>query len=109
MTTTVLVSLKRRIGLIIGAAMLGSLVACAGAGVKSGQYVDDSAITAKVKTEMAKSEDVRARKIHVETVGSEVHLSGFVASQTEKQRAEQIAYSVPGVRSVRSALVVQPE
>ena len=109
MTAAMLVSLKRRFGLVIGAAMLGLLVACAGTGEKTGQYVDDSAITAKVKTEMATSKDVRARAIHVETVGGEVLLSGFVPTETEKIRAIQIAYSVAGVKSVRDGLVIQPE
>lgn len=107
MTTAIRVTLRRCVETIVGATVLAVLVACAGTGVKTGRYVDDSAITAKVKTEMAKSEDVRARAIHVETVASEVRLSGFVDSEREKRRAEQIASSVPGVKSVRSSLVVR--
>jgi hyperosmotically inducible periplasmic protein len=109
MTSTFLASFGRRIAPVIGAALLGLLIGCTGAGVKTGQYIDDSAITAKVKTQMATSEDVRARSVHVETVNGEVRLSGFVQSDGEKRRAGEIARSVAGVRSVSNALVVRPE
>ena len=95
MTAEMLASLKRRFGLIIGAVMLGLLVACADAGVKTGRYVDDSAITTKVKSEMLANKDVHATSIHVETVGGVVQLSGFVPTETEKLRAIQIAYRSP--------------
>ena len=109
MTTEMLTSLKQRFGLVIGAVMLGLLVACADAGVKTGQYVDDSTITTKVKTEMLASKDVHAASVHVETVGGVVHLSGFVPSETEKVRAVQIAYSVAGVKSVSDGLSIKSE
>ena len=109
MTAEILATLKQRFGLVIGAVMLGLLVACADAGVKTGQYVDDSTITTKVKSEMLANKDVHAGSIHVETVGGVVHLSGFVPSETEKDRALQIAYSVAGVKSVSDGLTIQSE
>ena len=109
MTAEMLYSLKRRFGLIIAAAMLGLLVACANAGVKTGQYVDDSAITTKVKSEMLANKDVHAVSIHVETARGVVHLSGFVPTETEKLRALQIAYSVAGVKSVNDGLRIRSE
>ena len=109
MTAEMLASLKQRLGLVIGAVMLGLLVACADAGVKTGQYIDDSTITTKVKTEMLANKEVHAGSIHVETVGGVVHLSGFVPTETEKIRALEIAYSVAGVKSVSDGLLIQSE
>lgn len=109
MKAEMLASLKQRFGLVIGAVMLGLLVACADAGVKTGRFVDDSTITTKVKTEMLANKEVHAGSIHVETVGGVVHLTGFVPSETEKVRAVQIAYSVAGVKSVSDGLNIQSQ
>jgi osmotically-inducible protein OsmY len=88
--------------------MLGLVVGCAGAFTKTGQAIDDSAITAKVKAAMARDKDVSATSVSVETVKGEVRLSGFVNSSTEKQRAEQLALQTEGVRSVQNGLIVRP-
>ena len=53
--------------------------------------------------------DFKVCKVNVDTNQGNVRLSGFVDSDTEKQRAEEIARSVSGVRSVTNALVVQGE
>lgn len=89
--------------------VLGLLVGCAGAFTKTGQALDDTAITAKVKASMAKDPEVSATSVHVETVKGEVRLSGFVKSNAEKQRAEQIALQTEGVKVVSNALVVRKE
>jgi osmotically-inducible protein OsmY len=91
------------------AAMLlaAALGGCAGAGVKTGQYIDDSTITTKVKAQLANDETVSALDVHVETVKGDVRLSGFVSNPDEKRRAEQLAWSVNGVQSVQNALVIQ--
>jgi hyperosmotically inducible protein len=109
MNQEMLASLKRRTGLTIGALMLAVLVGCAGAGVKTGQYVDDSTITTKVKSEMLANKDVHATSIHVETKGGVVQLSGTVPSATEKKRAVEIASTVNGVKSVQDGLSVQTQ
>lgn len=89
--------------------VLGLLVGCAGAFTKTGEALDDTAITAKVKAAMAKDKDVSATSVSVETVKGEVRLSGFVNSSAEKQRAEQIAVQTEGVRSVSNGLVVRSQ
>jgi osmotically-inducible protein OsmY len=109
MNREMLASLKRRSALIIGAVMLGLLVGCAGAGAKTGTYIDDSTVTTKVKSEMLANKDIHSGSIHVETSGGVVHLSGFVPSEAEKHRAVEVAYSVAGVKSVRDGLTVQSQ
>lgn len=84
-----------------------ALGACAGAGTKTGQYVDDSTITTKVKTAFATDKTVSAMDVHVETVKGNVRLSGFVKSPEEKRRAEELARSVAGVTGVTNTLTVK--
>ena len=92
---------------VLSVLMLALTVGCAGAFTKAGQAMDDTAITTKVKAAMARDKDVSATRVSVETVKGEVRLSGFVASSAEKQRAEQLALQVEGVRSVQNGLVVR--
>jgi hyperosmotically inducible protein len=96
-------------GGFMAAALLAVLVGCAGAGTKTGQAIDDAAITAKVKAQMANDKDVSAMDVSVNTDKGVVRLSGVVKSAQEKQRAEQVARGVEGVRRVDNALVVRSQ
>lgn len=74
-----------------------------------GEYVDGSVITANVKAALVESEDTSAGNINVKTInGDTVQLSGFVKSNFEKARAEEIARSVKRVNNVHNDLVVKP-
>ena len=73
----------------------------------TGQYVDDSTITARVKKRFAEDPEVAATRISVETLKGTVQLSGFATSETERQRAAQLARSVPDVREVRNDVIVR--
>lgn len=94
--------------IISGAALVVSLGACAGAGVKTGQYVDDSTITTKVKTALLNAENLKSSGISVSTMKGEVQLSGFAPSETEKARAAVIARNVEGVHAVSNRIEVKP-
>ncbi|MGE5386871.1 MAG: BON domain-containing protein [Betaproteobacteria bacterium] len=72
-----------------------------------GQYVDDSAVTAKVKARFAEDQQVSALRINVETLKGTVQLSGFAATEAEKARAAQLARGVAGVTDVRNDIVVR--
>ena len=100
-------SILKRFGTLAAAASLGLMLGCAGAGTKTGAAVDDAAITTKVKSQMATDKDVSATSVSVNTDNGVVNLTGFVKSNAEKQRAEQIARSVSGVKSVNNQLVVK--
>lgn len=71
---------------------------------QASQKVDDATITASVKTKFTSDDLVKARNIDVDTQDGLVSLRGTVASQTEADRAVQIAENVEGVRQVRSYL-----
>lgn len=72
----------------------------------SNHPVKDSYITTKVKAELAADHDTKAREIHVATVNGIVTLRGVAASSAEKDRAEQDAMKVKGVREVRNEIKV---
>lgn len=73
----------------------------------AGRVVDDSAITAKIKAELLKEDGFQSLKVSVKTYKGEVQLSGFVDNSAQMMRAEEIAKSVEGVKSVKSALSVR--
>lgn len=72
----------------------------------TGRQMDDTTVTAKVKTAMVKDATVKAREIDVDTVNGVVYLTGLVDSPGERERAEVIAHSVAGVVGVRNELRV---
>ena len=75
----------------------------------SGQYVDSAAISTKVKTKLASDGGMTlANQVKVETLKDVVQLSGFVPSDADRTKAEQIAWSVEGVRGVKNDIIVQP-
>ena len=73
----------------------------------TGQYVDDSVITTKVKALLAEDDFLKSFKISVETYKGRVQLSGFVNSQNAVDKAGEITRSVEGVRSVKNNLIVK--
>ena len=73
----------------------------------AGQYVDDASITAKVKSKFAEDKTVSAMAIKVETFDGLVTLSGAAKSMEEKSKAEELARSVAGVKSVKNAIIVR--
>lgn len=73
----------------------------------AGEYVDDAAITTKVKAAFAEDKTVAATSISVETLNGEVQLSGFAKSQAEKSRAAELARNIKGVKSVKNAVEVR--
>jgi len=90
----------------LGAAAL-LLVGCAGAGTKTGEFVDDAAITAKVKTSLAKDPDVSAMKVNVDTDKGVVTLKCEVKSDAERRKAATLAREVAGVKTVHNELSIR--
>ena len=73
----------------------------------TGEYVDNSVITAKVKTALLNDAGLKSFDIGVETYKDVVQLSGFVNSDQVKTHAGGVAAGVAGVHSVRNNLVVK--
>ena len=70
----------------------------------TGELIDDSVITTKVKAELLNDKNVSAMDIKVETFKGRVLLAGYVKSPDERQRAEGLARSVPGVKTVSNKI-----
>jgi hyperosmotically inducible protein len=73
----------------------------------TGEYVDDAAITSKVKAAILGEPGLKTLQIGVETYKNVVQLSGFVDNTQAKTRAGEVAAGVSGVKSVRNNLVVK--
>jgi osmotically-inducible protein OsmY len=73
-----------------------------------GAYVDDTAITTKVKARFVENKQVDATSIRVETLNGTVMLSGFAKNATEKSTAESLARDVSGVKAVKNEITVRP-
>jgi osmotically-inducible protein OsmY len=99
---------KRFSGFFIIAAMLSAL-GCGSTPQQesTGQYIDDSAITTKVKTAIFNEPSLKVNQISVETYKSVVQLSGFVDSSASMDKAVTIARSVQGVSSVKNDMRVK--
>ena len=89
-----------------------ALIAASGCSVMrhqetTGEYVDDTTITTKVKAKFAEDKTVSAMAISVETFNGLVTLSGAAKSTTEKDQAEALARQVAGVKGVKNSIIVR--
>ncbi len=89
---------------LLAIAAAASLIGCASSSKPegTGQYFDDSAITANVKTALFDQPALRSTVINVETLRGVVQLTGVVSSQESINTAVVTAGSVRGVMSVRN-------
>lgn len=101
--------IAQRLVAILTAFMVFGLAGCAGTSTRSGtgEYIDDTVITSKVKAAFAADPTVKATEVQVETFKGTVQLSGFVESRESAQRAVQIARQVKGVTEVRNNTIVK--
>lgn len=81
-----------------------TVVSCAATKTRegTGQYVDDSVITSKVKAAILAEPTLSSTEINVETFKGVVQLSGFVSSSADISKAVSVAGSVSGVVSVKN-------
>ena len=89
--------------------LVAGIAACASTSKQSGtgEYVDDTVITTKVKSLLAADDFLKSFAISVETYKGTVQLSGFVDSQNAINKAGEIARGVQGVSSVKNNLIVK--
>lgn len=89
--------------LLMTFALLFSL-GCASTATKesTGEYIDDTALTTKVKEAIYREPTLKSSEINVETFKGIVQLSGFVSSQANISKAVDVARAVSGVQSVKN-------
>ena len=86
--------------------VLASLWGCASTAKQegTGEYVDDTVLTSKVKAAIFSDPSLKSAEINVETFKGVVQLSGFVNSREDINKAVKVTRSVPGVVSVKNAM-----
>ena len=99
-------SFLKRSTAFFAAVLLLSVLGCAATSTQesTGEYIDDSVITSKVKTAILNEPSLKVFQISVDTNKNVVQLSGSVATKVEMDTAVELARSVQGVRSVRNDL-----
>lgn len=85
------------------------LLGCAGTAQQesTGEYLDDTVITTKVKAALFNDPTLSGFEVNVETFKGRVQLSGFVSSQAEINRAVEIARGVEGVTAIKNDMRVK--
>ncbi|MEK7289226.1 MAG: BON domain-containing protein [Planctomycetota bacterium] len=89
--------------------LIATFTACAATRTheSTGEYIDDSVITTKVKSLLAADDFLKSFQISVEAYQGTVQLSGFVNSQKAVDKAGEIVRSVKGVKSIKNNLIVK--
>ena len=96
--------LNKSISAIFLGIVLATALGCASTSTKegTGEYVDDTVITTKVKAAIFNEPSLKSSEINVETFKGAVQLSGFVKYQADINKAVAVARSVSGVTSVKN-------
>jgi len=104
-----MVKLSRILQLVVCFGMLTASVGCSATQKheSTGQYVDDTVITTKVKAAIFKEDTLKTLQINVKTYKAVVQLSGFVDSAQSVAKAADVAKRVEGVASVENGLAVK--
>ena len=99
----------RLLSILICTVLVAAFVGCASTPKKSGtgEYIDDSVITTKVKAAILDEPTLKVFQVNVETFKGEVQLSGFVDSAQSVKKAGEVARGVKGVTSVKNSLIVK--
>ena len=104
-----MVKRHRMLSILICIGLVAVFLGCASTPKKAGtgEYIDDSAITTKVKAAIFNDPALKVFQINVETFKGEVQLSGFVDSAQSVSKAGEVARGVKGVKSVKNNLIVK--
>jgi osmotically-inducible protein OsmY len=102
-------NISRRIATVLFSFLLVVVAGCASTPKSegTGEYVDDTVITTKVKADILNEPTLKSREIKVETFKGIVQLSGFVSSKADINKAVELARSVKGVKSVKNDMLVK--
>jgi hyperosmotically inducible protein len=101
--------LSKYLSALFMAFMLATAVGCASTQKQegTGEYIDDSVLTTKVKAAIFNEPTLKSAEINVETFKGVVQLSGFVSSPAAVSKAAEIARSISGVKSVKNDMRVK--
>lgn len=96
--------LFKSISAVFLAVLLATALGCASTSTKegTGEYIDDTVITTKVKAAIFNEPSLKSAEINVETFKGAVQLAGFVKYQADMSKAVELARNVKGVTSVKN-------
>jgi len=96
-------NIARKLAYLVGILFVALTLGCASTATKegTGEYIDDTVITTKVKAAIFNEPTLKSAEINVETFKGVVQLSGFVSSRDAQNTAVAVARKVPGVKSVK--------
>lgn len=102
-------NINRKVAFLVGILFVAMTLSCASTrkSESTGEYVDDTVITSKVKAEIFNEPSLKSAEINVETFKGVVQLSGFVSSRAAADKAVSVARGVDGVKSVKNDMVVK--
>jgi osmotically-inducible protein OsmY len=102
-------NLRKYVAPLFVAVTLVSVVGCASTPKQegTGEYMDDTVITGKVKAAILNEPSLKVAEINVETFKGVVQLSGFVSSQSAATKAVEVARGVSGVSSVKNDMRIK--
>jgi osmotically-inducible protein OsmY len=97
-------NITRKLATLVGIAFVAMTLGCASTAKQegTGEYVDDTVITTKVKAAILNEPTLKSAEINVETFKGVVQLSGFVSSPAAETTAVAVARKVGGVKSVKN-------
>jgi osmotically-inducible protein OsmY len=97
-------TLIRKWATLAGIVLMATALGCASTAKQegTGEYVDDTVITGKVKAAIFNEPTLKSAEINVETFKGVVQLSGFVSSPAAERTAVAVAGKVGGVKSVKN-------
>jgi osmotically-inducible protein OsmY len=104
-----MVTFQRILRSVVCVALLAASFGCAATSKheSTGQYVDDSVLTTKVKAAIFNESSLKTLQINVKTYNGMVQLSGFVDSSASVTKAGEVARAVENVGAVKNDLVVK--
>jgi osmotically-inducible protein OsmY len=97
-------AITRKWGTVAGVVLMAIALGCASTAKQegTGEYVDDTVLTTKVKAAIFNEPTLKSAEINVETFKGVVQLSGFVSSAAAENTAVALARKVEGVKSVKN-------
>jgi len=99
----------RKFATLVAALAMMTALGCASTGKQesTGEYVDDTVITTRVKAAVFNEPTLKSAEINVETFKGTVQMSGFVGSQADINKAAALARGVQGVTAVKNDMQVK--
>ena len=97
-------NITRKLATLAGVLLVATTLGCASTRTQegTGEYVDDTVITSKVKAAILNEPTLKSAEINVETFKGVVQLSGFVDNQAIASRAVEVSRGIKGVNEVKN-------